>query len=76
LYSKQDIYDNVADTGDRFASIWRLIAQEFKDENGLLGYELMNEPWAGDVVADLSLALPGVAGRENLEPLYQKVIYT
>ena len=39
----------------------------------MLGYELMNEPWAGDVVADLSLMLPGVAGRRNLAPAWERV---
>jgi len=30
----------------------------------------MNEPWAGDIYANLSLLLPGVAGRVNLSPFY------
>ncbi len=29
-------------------------------------YELINEPWAGDVLKDASLLLPGVAGKRNL----------
>ena len=39
----------------------------------MFGYELLNEPWAGDVVADLSLMLPGVAGRRNLAPAWERV---
>ena len=39
----------------------------------MFGYELLNEPWAGNVVADLSLMLPGVAGRRNLAPAWERV---
>lgn len=68
----QDIYDNVADTRESFVSFWRYVASTFSGSNGVFGYELMNEPWAGNVVADLSLMLPGVAGRRNLAPLYER----
>jgi len=33
-------------------------------------HQLINEPWAGDVYSKPSLLLPGVAGRDNLGPLY------
>ena len=36
----------------------------------MLGYELINEPWAGDVYANPKLLLPGEAGKHNLLPLY------
>jgi endoglycosylceramidase len=35
-----------------------------------MGYELINEPWAGDVFRAPELLLPGVAGKRNLQPLY------
>ncbi len=60
-------------TRDRFHNIWREIAAAFHNTNGLLGYELMNEPWAGDVIQDASLMLPGVTGRKNLAPMYEEV---
>ena len=31
-----------------FARVWREIALRFRDNSGVLGYELMNEPWTGD----------------------------
>ena len=69
----QDIYDDVAETRESFVSFWRYVASAFSGSNGIFGYELMNEPWAGNVVADLSLMLPGVAGRRNLAPLHERV---
>jgi len=33
-------------------------------------WQLINEPWAGDIYSKPSLLLPGVAGKENLAPLY------
>lgn len=32
---------------DRFAEAWSRVAAEFADEEGLLGYDIFNEPWPG-----------------------------
>ena len=32
-----------------FARVWREIAVRFRDSPAVLGYELMNEPWTGDI---------------------------
>ena len=40
----------------------------------MLGYELMNEPWTGDVYEDASLILPGNAGSQLLEPFFNRYI--
>ena len=63
----------MAETRESFVSFWRNVASTFSGQNGVFGYELMNEPWAGNVVEDLSLMLPGVSGRRNLAPLYERV---
>jgi endoglycosylceramidase len=36
-------------------------------------YKFINEPWAGNYIADPFLLLPGVAGSKNLQPLYDKL---
>ncbi len=38
----------------------------------ILGYELMNEPWTGDIYQDLNLLLPGNAGGKLLEPFFNR----
>jgi endoglycosylceramidase len=32
---------------DRFAAAWRHVAQHFRSDRSVLGYELFNEPWPG-----------------------------
>ena len=36
-------------------------------------YEIINEPWAGNIYAKPSLLLPGVAGSDNLLPFYDVI---
>ena len=69
----QDFYDNVSGTAESFASFWRSVASAFTNTDGVFGYELINEPWGGNAIGDLSFMLPGVAGRKNLQPLYERV---
>ena len=45
----------------------------FTDEH-VLGYEIMNEPWCGDVYEDPTLLVPGVADRRYLQPMYEVVL--
>ena len=63
----QQLYTNHQ---QEFAAIWRAIAARFKGDPNILGYELLNEPWTGDIYADTSLLLPGNAGFRLLQPFY------
>ena len=69
----QGLYDNRAGAGDAMARVWGVIASEFKDFDNVLGYNILNEPWAGNVYKDGSLILPAEVGRKNLAPLYEKI---
>ena len=69
----QAIYLNIAGTGNYVERFWKLIARRFKDYSNVLGYELMNEPWAGDIYDEPSLLLPNVVGRVNLQPFYNRL---
>jgi hypothetical protein len=48
-------------------------AAEFKDMPGIIGFEIMNEPFAGDIFAQPELVLPGVAGQRNLQKMHDAV---
>ena len=39
----------------------------------MIGYELMNEPFAGNIYRNPLLLIPGVADRLKLQPLYDQV---
>ena len=46
------------------------IAKRFSSFDNVLGYELINEPWAGDVYKHPDLLLPGRTEKQYLEPMY------
>ena len=49
------------------------VAARFRDRPEVLGIELINEPWAGNVFQDPELLIPGVADLKTLQPAYQVV---
>ena len=54
-------------------SFWRQVAKDFANEKAVIGYELINEPFAGDVWKDPFDFIPGVAGSKNLLPMYDNI---
>jgi endoglycosylceramidase len=68
-----EIYHNTHGGLDAWAAAWRSFAERFQHNPAVLGYELMNEPFAGDVYHDPTLFLPGVAGSKSLAPAYDVV---
>ena len=47
--NRQSLYNNEQQIQDQFAKFWGKVAEHFSDNPYVLGYELLNEPWAGDV---------------------------
>ena len=45
----QNFYNNTGGLLDAWADFWAKTAQAFKDDNNVIGYELINEPFAGDI---------------------------
>ena len=50
-----------------------LVEHRIKTKQLYIRYELINEPWAGDIYADPLLLLPGNAGSQNLQRIYESL---
>ena len=72
----QALWDNWNGTGDAFASFWGHIAHRFKGRPEVVGYNLFNEPFAGDFFHKPLIMVPWPsptnADRVNLQPTYDK----
>ena len=69
-HAYQDLYDNHEGMLDDLSDFWSRSASYFKDNPNVIGYEIINEPFAGDFYEDPLLLLPGNAGRKNLARMY------
>eukprot|EP01006_Ploeotia_vitrea_P052081 TRINITY_DN67640_c7_g2_i2.p2 TRINITY_DN67640_c7_g2~~TRINITY_DN67640_c7_g2_i2.p2 ORF type:complete len:506 (-),score=27.93 TRINITY_DN67640_c7_g2_i2:2583-4100(-) len=68
----QSLYTN--DTIQSYLEMhWATVAQWFKDEPNVLGYELINEPYLGSEWDDPSVLKPGYTEKTYLQPLYDKL---
>ncbi|KAL5482104.1 hypothetical protein EMCRGX_G022389 [Ephydatia muelleri] len=69
----QSFYNNEQQIQDQFALFWGVVAKRFTGNPYVLGYELLNEPWAGDIYSHPSQLEPHVSDPHNLMPLYAKL---
>ncbi|EGC38983.1 hypothetical protein DICPUDRAFT_148335 [Dictyostelium purpureum] len=70
----QMLYDNTNGLQDQMIDYWRVLVKTFMDLDTVLGYEIINEPWAGDIYENIEYILKlGYADEKNLLPLYQAV---
>jgi endoglycosylceramidase len=72
----QNLYSNVNKFQDYFAEYWSIVSKTLSNVTSVLGYEFINEPWAGDIFTHPELLLPGQAGRKNLLPMYDNLYHT
>jgi len=66
----QALYDDVNSLRVAWADAWAEALKHFEGVNALLGVELINEPFAGNTLANPTLLNPGVADQTNLLPAY------
>ncbi|KAI9332163.1 glycoside hydrolase superfamily [Zopfochytrium polystomum] len=64
------LYKNHDGLTDAFVEYWKLVARTFLPFKNILGYDLINEPWAGNTFTDPLLLVPGAADKLNLQPFY------
>lgn len=69
-----DIFTNHAGMRDDFGTFWTESAKRWANASHVLGYELINEPFPGDIFADPTLLIPGVAGAKSLQPFYEEIV--
>jgi endoglycosylceramidase len=72
----QTIYDAEVDGGFReeVGRFWAQVGEYFKENEAVIGFELMNEPFAGDVWLHPELLLPWQADLINLQPFYDTIV--
>ncbi|VDO03620.1 unnamed protein product [Rodentolepis nana] len=71
----QDIYDNEKLAWNYWGDFWEEVAKRFKNKTNVLGYELINEPFAGNVYTNPLRAIPAYAGKHNLAPVYDFLVF-
>ena len=54
---------------------WTTVASELRDVDGILAYELLNEPWVGDHVGDPDLLLVGGAAERGPIGEYMRAMH-
>jgi endoglycosylceramidase len=68
------LYNNHDGLLDKFIAFWAIVAQKFKGNDYVLGYDLFNEPFPGGLFKDpISALLPGKPDNNQLLPFYRKI---
>ncbi|KAJ3385486.1 hypothetical protein HDU84_002236 [Entophlyctis sp. JEL0112] len=67
------LYNNLDNVRDYFISYWTLVAKTFLKFKNIIGYDIINEPFYGDIYKDITLTNAAVANTKNLQPFYDVV---
>lgn len=57
----------------KFENYWKQVAQAFKGNRYVIGYELMNEPWPGDMYENPLVMVPTLSEKYNLQRAYDRI---
>lgn len=76
-FAYQSLWDNYNGTADAYALMWAKLAARFNGRAEVVGYNIFNEPFAGDFYHHPLIMVPYPsptnADRVNLQPFYDKV---
>ncbi|CAD7924585.1 unnamed protein product [Amoebophrya sp. A120] len=69
----QNLYQNGDGLTDAWAAFFKKVTEITKPRDNVLGLELLNEPFAGNIYTNPMLAIPRFADAWNLQPAYDVV---
>ena len=69
----KSFYQNQNGVLDSFAQFWKVIAQKFAHRSNVIGYDIWNEPWPGNLWSDLRSLIPGYVDDHDVTTLYKTV---
>jgi endoglycosylceramidase len=68
-----ELYRKDSPLNKKFTAFWKKIAQRFKGNPYVLGYELINEPFVGNALRNIFLIIPSVAERLKFQSFYDNL---
>lgn len=67
------LYANEDGLQDKLMAYWAVVSDYFKNNEYVIGYDVLNEPWPANIYHDINLILhPDTFDREKLFPLEQR----
>lgn len=70
----EKLYFNVNGLQDKFVAYWAKVSSYFANNQYVVGYDPLNEPYPSNILKDPSLVLePGKFDRTLLQPMYKRV---
>ena len=75
-YKAGSVYEELYEDTELFHSFlkyWKVIGETFNHSKNVIGYEIINEPFAGNIEKDPLLMLPKIADKKFLKDFYSRV---
>ena len=73
-YAVSETFQKLYDNPESMKNYWNAVSKKFRDCENCIGYEIINEPWAGNIIKNPLLLTPSYAENHNLLPFYNKII--
>jgi endoglycosylceramidase len=74
LSAYEMLYKNINGLQDKFVAYWDAVSSYFANNDYVIGYDPINEPFPSNYMKDPSIAMtPGKFDLELLQPLYSRL---